>query len=262
MKPSIRQCSESGLELSHQTLDGFRFEADKASDGTSPEFVFTENETNTKSLYGTEPYTSYVKDGIERWLLNGEENAVNPAKSGTMAASHYDLDIPAGESVTICFRLFSEETPPKRVFGAEFEAVFKKRREEADAFYASVSPEGISEEERLVERQAYAGLLWSKQFYHYSVHDWLRGDPGVLGPPSDRIEGRNNEWSHLFNRDVISMPDKWEYPWYEAWDLAFHMIPFARIDPDLRRSNLFCFCANGICIPMVRFQPMNGLWVT
>ncbi|MGK0236900.1 MAG: hypothetical protein ACI92G_000356 [Candidatus Pelagisphaera sp.] len=241
LKPSIRQRSASGLELSHQTLDGFRFEADKASDGTSPEFVFTENETNTKTLYGTDSYTPYVKDGIERWLLKGEENAVNPAKSGTIAASHYDLEILAGESVTICFRLFSDETPPKQVFGAGFESVFKKRREEADAFYASVSPEGLSEEEQLVERQAYAGLLWSKQFYHYSVHDWLRGDPGVLRPPSDRLEGRNHEWKHLFNRDVISMPDKWEYPWYAAWDLAFHMIPFARIDPDFAKKQLILF---------------------
>lgn len=241
LKPSIRETSEGGLKLDHQTLGAFDFQASKASDGTRPKFVFTDNETNTKELYGTETYTPYVKDGIERWLVHGEDDAVNPNKHGTISAARYELEIPAGESVTIDLRLFSELESPKTVFGKNFDRIFSKRIEEAGQFYASVSPEALSSEERNVERQAYAGLLWSKQFYHYSVHDWLRGDPGIVVPPEERKSGRNREWEHLFNRDVISMPDKWEYPWYAAWDLAFHMIPFARIDPDFAKKQLVLF---------------------
>ncbi len=241
LKPSICQSSATGLELSHESLNGFRFEANEASDGTRPEYVFTENETNTRTLYQADAYTSYVKDGIERWMINGELDAVNPEKRGTIAAAHYDLEILAGESVSLEFRLFSDEAPPKRAFGKGFDSVFKKRVEEADEFYAGISPSKLSDEERLVERQAFAGLLWSKQFYHYSVHDWLRGDRDVGEPPRERLAGRNHGWEHLFNRDVISMPDKWEYPWYAAWDLAFHMIPFARIDPDFAKKQLILF---------------------
>jgi len=241
LKPSIREDSKGELSLDHQTLGRFYCKANVASDGTQPEFVFTENETNTQKLYGTDTYTPYVKDGIERWLLEGESDAVNPDKRGTIAAAHYRFDIPAGESVTLCLRLYSEAEAPKTVFGKSFDSIFSKRIDEANEFYRSVSPERLSDEERLIERQAYAGLLWTKQFYHYSVHDWLRGDPGIISPPAERLAGRNHEWEHLFNRDVISMPDKWEYPWYAAWDLAFHMIPFARIDPDFAKKQLTLF---------------------
>ncbi len=241
LKPSIREVEEGHLQLDHQTLGQFGFRANTASCGTKPEFVFSENETNTKRMYGTETYTPYVKDGIERWLVESEENAVNPDKRGTISAAHYELSIPAGESVSIDLRLYAEKEAPKSVFGKSFDRIFSKRIEEADQFYASVSPQTLNSEERNVERQAYAGLLWSKQFYHYSVHDWLRGDPGIVSPPKKRLEGRNRDWEHLFNRDVISMPDKWEYPWYAAWDLAFHMIPFARIDPDFAKKQLVLF---------------------
>ena len=241
LKPSIREVAKGRLQLDHQTLGQFGFRADTASNGTEPEFVFTENETNTERLYGTETYTPHVKDGIERWLLENDESAVNPDKRGTISAAHYELSIPAGESVSIDLRLYAETEAPKSVFGKAFDRIFSKRIEEADQFYASVSPQALNSEERSVERQAYAGLLWSKQFYHYSVHDWLRGDPGITSPPNERLEGRNHDWEHLFNRDVISMPDKWEYPWYAAWDLAFHMIPFARIDPDFAKKQLILF---------------------
>lgn len=241
LKPSIRQASKDGLILDHQTLGSFRFQANKATDGSTPEFVFTENETNTKELYDTETYTPYVKNGIERWLIEGRSDAVNPDKRGTISAAHYALEIPSEGSVSIDMRLFSEEEKPKSVFGSGFGEIFEKRKKEADLFYDSVSGIGLSDDERLVERQAFAGLLWSKQFYHYSVHDWLKGDPVNIAPPAERLVGRNHEWQHLFNRDVVSMPDKWEYPWYAAWDLAFHMIPFARVDPDFAKRQLTLF---------------------
>ncbi len=241
LKPSIRQSGDDSLTLEHESLGAFQLRVNEASDGSVPEFLFTENETNTQALYGTDNYTPYVKDGIGRWLVNGEKDAVNPEKRGTIAAAHFVLEIPAEESVTTDLRLFAEDEAPKRVFGRAFDRVFEERLSEADAFYGSISPDGLSEEERLVERQAYAGLLWSKQFYHYSVHDWLRGDRDIAIPPAERKKGRNANWRHLFNRDVISMPDKWEYPWYAAWDLAFHMIPFARIDPDFAKKQLTLF---------------------
>ncbi len=238
LKPSIRKIADDRLQLDHQTLRRFYFEADRASDGTAPDFGFTENETNTETLYGEETYTKYVKDGIERWVVGGDRDAINPQNQGTIASPRYSLNIASGESVSIAFRLYSEKEAPKRVFGKAFDSVFAQRIDEANAFYDSVAPKGIQAEELSIQRQAYAGLLWTKQFYHYSVHDWLRGDPEIAKPPQERWEGRNHDWEHLFNRDVISMPDKWEYPWYAAWDLAFHMIPFARIDADFARSSL------------------------
>jgi len=241
LKPSIRQVSDQRLDLDHQNLGIFHFEANAASDGTCPEFAFTENETNTEALYGSESYTTYFKDGIERWIVGGEKEAINPERKGTISVARYALDIPANESVSIDLRMFSQEEAPKRVFGKGFESVFKERIMEANAFFDTISHRELSDAERQVERQAYAGLLWTKQFYHYSVHDWLRGDPGIAKPPPERLNGRNQGWGHLFNRDVISMPDKWEYPWYAAWDLAFHMIPFARVDPDFAKKQLILF---------------------
>ena len=187
LKPSIRKVSENRLDLDHQTLGIFHFEADAASDGTSPEFAFTENETNTQSLYGVKSYTTYFKDGIERWVVNGDADAVNPEEKGTISAARF---VPANESVSIELRLFSQDEAPKRVFGKSFEQVFEKRIEEANAFFDSVSHAQLTEEERRVERQAYAGLLWTKQFYHYSVHDWMRGDPDISKPPKERLTGR------------------------------------------------------------------------
>jgi hypothetical protein len=163
---------------------------------------------------------------------------VNPERTGTKAAAHYRLDVPARGRVVLRLRLFAAEHAPSRVFGADFDRTFERRITEADAFYAAKLGAELDADERRVGRQAYAGLLWSKQFFHYDVKAWLAGDPAHPAPPSERLNGRNRDWSHLYNRDVISMPDKWEYPWYAAWDLAFHMIPMAKVDPAFAKEQL------------------------
>src|SRR5262249_32658958 len=142
------------------------------------------------------------------------------------------------DEIALHLRVFAEDEEPIHTFGREFEALFESRRREADAYYTSICPERVTPDESAVVRQAYAGLLWTKQFYHYIVQHWLEGDPAQPTPPASRWQGRNHDWAHLYNRDVISMPDKWEYPWYAAWDLGFHMIPFARLDPDFAKEQL------------------------
>src|SRR5262249_18783294 len=160
---------------------------------------------------------------------------------GTKAAAYYELHIPAGGSVTLRGRLTAAEAETEKPFGPMFDGVFGQRMVEADEYYDELIACKVTPAEKQVIRQANAGLLWSKQFYHYVVEDWLDGDPGQPTPPSGRQQGRNTDWRHLFNRDVISMPDKWEYPWYAAWDLAFHMIPFARLDPEFAKDQLLLF---------------------
>ncbi len=203
----------------------------------SPELLFTENATNQKRLYGVENPTPYVKDGINDFLVHGETSAINPDKKGTKASAHYHLRITAGGSATVRLR-FTDQSPRKGMLGAGFEKVFATRAAEADEFYARLAPPSLSADARRVQRQAFAGMLWSKQFYHYDVRTWLEGDPAEPPPPPERKHGRNHEWRHLYNADVISMPDKWEYPWYAAWDLAFHCIPLAQVDSDLAKEQL------------------------
>jgi hypothetical protein len=166
---------------------------------------------------------------------------VNPDGVGTKCAARYRLEIPAGSEVVLRARLFAEDDAPAPPFGPGFEQTLADRRREADEFHAARLPAGATDDEALVVRRAYAGLLWGKQFYHYSVRDWLDGDPAQPAPPASRRDGRNHDWLQLYNRDVVSMPDKWEYPWYAAWDLAFHMIPFARVDPDFAKEQLILF---------------------
>jgi hypothetical protein len=205
-----------------------------------PELLFTENETNNRRLYSVENPTPYVKDGINDYIVHGARDAVNPEPVGTKAAAHYVLSLGPGETATVRLR-FTEPSlvPPRRnPFGAAFEQIFMKRQQEADAFYATVIPHDLSRDAQSVMRQAFAGLLWSKQFYHYAVEQWLRGDPAFPPPPPQRRRGRNRGWMHLYNDDVISMPDKWEYPWYAAWDLAFHCIPLALVDSDFAKEQL------------------------
>ena len=163
---------------------------------------------------------------------------MNPAGFGTKVGAHYRLDVPARSSVILRARLASVDEAPRKPFGPDFERIFDERIREADAFYAGRAPATLATSELQVVRQGYAGLLWSKQYYHYVVRDWLDGDPAQPPPPPARREGRNHDWLHLYNRDVISMPDKWEYPWYAAWDLAFHMIPFANVDPHFAKEQL------------------------
>ena len=227
---------EGNLVTQHASIGAFHFHAE-----TPPEnWLFTENETNHQRLDGTPNSSPYVKDAFHEWLVQGNKNAVNPQQTGTKAAAHYTLNLEAGAETTLHFRLFSDTEKPIAVFGAPFEQVFHDRQEETDLFYGAALY-GVPEEQALVARQAFAGLLHSKQFYWYVVKDWLEGDPGQVKPPLRHQLGRNVGWEHLYNRDVISMPDKWEYPWYAAWDLGFHMLPMAQIDPQFAKEQLILF---------------------
>ncbi len=206
----------------------------------APALLFTENDTNVERLFGRPNPTPYVKDSINDYVVGGKPHAVNPEQRGTKAAAHYRLAIGPGQSVSTRLRLVNSPLPAG-AFGEDFEVVFGHRLREADEFYDTVVPRRLSDDGKRVMRQALAGLLWSKQFYHYSVQRWLDGDPASPAPPAERLHGRNHEWRRLYNEDVVSMPDKWEYPWYAAWDLAFHMIPFALIDPDFAKAQLVLF---------------------
>jgi hypothetical protein len=218
-----------------------------------PELLFTENETNAKRLFGSENRTPYVKDGINDYVVSGNRGAVNPDKTGTKASALYRLRIAPGATATLRLRLTDREPkvvrmsaprlvmvaePKSELLGQSFESTFTARRWEADEFYAKRAPQNLSEDAKNVQRQAFAGLLWSKQFYHFDVRAWLEGDPAGPPPPESRKQGRNREWFTLYNADVISMPDKWEYPWYAAWDLAFHCVPLAQVDPDFAKEQL------------------------
>ncbi|MEX2670557.1 MAG: glucosidase [Phycisphaeraceae bacterium] len=225
----------------HERLGEFHFFADNGPDGNAPDLLVTENETNFEKLFDIGSATPYTKDAFHRYVIDGEKKAVNPKQRGTKAAAHYKMSIPAGEEVTLRLRLSSVDQLRKQPFGSAFDRIVQKRINEADAFYEDLLPQAMADEHRQICRQSYAGLLWTKQFYQYVVHDWLRGDEEQPNPPQSRIEGRNSDWEHLYNRDVISMPDKWEYPWYAAWDLAFHMIPMARLDPAFAKEQLVLF---------------------
>jgi len=237
LKPRIERANDRTLITDHQTLGAFRFEIGPAPDGSQPDLLLTENETNTQRLYDHANYTRYTKDAFHRYVVDGEKAAVSTRSVGTKAAAHYQLTLGPGESRTVQLRLSQVEDEPMESFGESFDAVFDQRIAEADAFYDTVIPRKADPAERAIARQAYAGLLWTKQFYHYVVEAWLKGDPAMPEFPRRR-QGRNHDWSHLFAHDVLSMPDCWEYPWFAAWDLAFHMIPFARIDPDFAKRQL------------------------
>ncbi len=235
IEPRIEKAGESAVRAVHATLGEFHL----AVDSKDARFLFTNNETNFgPGSPGAPP--SFVKDAFNEYVVGGREGAVNPAPFGTKAAAYSRVEIPAGGSVTLRLRLAAGKMP-ENAFGPEFEAVFAARIREADAFYASKIPTGCKEAQTLVIRQAYAGLLWSKQYYNYIVKDWLQGDPDEPPPPPGHAHTRNTDWTHLFSNDVLSMPDKWEYPWFAAWDLAFHMIPFSRIDPEFAKSQLVLF---------------------
>ncbi len=212
----------------------------------APEPLFTDNETNKEKLFNERNESPYVKDAFHRFLIQGQREAVNPAMTGTKAAAHYSGEIAAGQSVTIRLR-FLDQNPSdghksgKDFFGPAFDQVFQQRLREADDFYKVRAGHCASDDAHKVQRQAFAGLLWGKQSYHYDVRRWLAGDPAQPPPPPERFIGRNHEWTHLYNSDVISMPDKWEYPWYAAWDLAFHCVAMALIDPDFAKEQLVLF---------------------
>ena len=207
----------------------------------SPELLFTENETNAWRLYGYEGGPKFAKDGINDYVVHGAKDSVNRDLEGTKAAALYKLAVGAGQSATVRLRLTQvpqQASGAANFFANEFERGFAVRERETEEFYSTIVPAHLSGEARNVMRQSFAGLLWSKQFYHYVVRDWLDGDPAQPAPPADRKNGRNCEWAHLYNADVISMPDKWEYPWYAAWDLAFHCVPLALVDSDFAKEQL------------------------
>ena len=238
LKPRLAQVDATTLRTTHEKLDPFLWAVDHTPDGSLPEWLFTENETNTRKLYGEDNYTPYVKDAFHSVLVEGHQDAVNPRHFGTKAAACYKLQVPPKEKIVLRTRLFSESLKPSGLFGMAFDRIFAKRKTEADAFYKTRIDPALPAELQTISRQAYAGLLWSKQFYHYIVEDWLRGDPSMPPPPATREAERNHDWAHVFNRDILSVPDKWEYPWYASWDLAFQMIPLARIDPVFAKEQL------------------------
>ena len=197
-------------------------------------WLFTENDTNGRRLYGQQDLEGYFKDAFHEFVIDGNCQAVNPKCVGTKAAAHHQLSVPAGGHAVVRLRLSARDqaSPFKG-----FDDLIERRRAEADEFYDRLQT-GLSADQRLVQRQAFAGMIWSKQFFYYDVPQWLKGDPGQPPPPAERSRGRNHEWAHLNNADIISMPDKWEYPWYAAWDLAFHTISLAVIDPDFAKQQL------------------------
>jgi hypothetical protein len=237
-RPSIRRSGPASMLAEHMGLGSYTLNADLSRTGAAPEQLFTDNETNLTRLFGSPNPQPYVKDAFHRAIVEGDRSAVNPAEEGTKAAFHYALTVPPGGEQVLHLRLRKAGTTSGASFGKAFDRTFQDRVAEADEFYAAHLPAGATPEEQRVLRQGYAGLLWSKQFYHYVAPHWLEGDPSQPAPPPDRKQGRNADWHHVYNRDIISMPDKWEYPWFAAWDLAFHMIPFARIDPHFAKEQL------------------------
>lgn len=237
LKPRVWRGDAQTICAEHETLGTFTLTAAPTPDGPSPVLLFTENETNTRKLFGTETYTPYVKDAFHEYLVAGHHEAVNPRHVGTKAAIHYRLNLPAKSQTVLQFRL-SAGTEGGEPLGPVFDRIMADRISEADTFYMETLSPALTPEEKIVSRLAYSGLLWNRQFYHLAVEDWLTGDPSMPPPPLSRLTVRNGDWRHVFCRDVLSVPDKWEYPWFAAWDLAFHMIPMARIDPEFAKNQL------------------------
>ncbi len=232
IRPSLRASGSNVIELD-ESYYGHRALVCSGS----PELLFTDNETNVRRLHGFDNSHEYVKDSIHDYVIHGQTRVVNPRRFGTKASAHYRMTIDAGASVTLKLRL-TDQPAAAASLGDDFDQIFAQRLTEADQFYQAVIPSDLSHDAGNVMRQAFAGMLWSKQFYHYVIKDWLDGDKGQPPPPESRRKGRNKDWDHLFNADVISMPDKWEYPWYAAWDLAFHCVPLALIDSEFAKEQL------------------------
>jgi hypothetical protein len=229
-RPVLRALTDGSIAAQHHELGDYRLFAEGR-----PMLLLSDNDTNVRRVYGQGAARGYFKDAFHEYVVHGDLAAVNPDLVGTKAAAHYVLSVPGGGARSVRLRLAREHGG--RPF-ADFDAVFDSRRSEADEFYGRLQ-QGIADDDaRRVQRQAFAGLIWSKQFYYYDLPQWLKGDPAYPPPPAERQRGRNYEWAHLDNADVISMPDKWEYPWYAAWDLAFHAIPLALIDPEFAKQQL------------------------
>jgi len=238
--PHMKAVSDEMVQMEHSILGNY----DLFCQGDA-ELLFTENETNTERLYHAANDSPYVKDAFHEYLINGNKNAINPERCGTKMAARYTLQIEAGQTQKVLLRLIEKdaENSVRSTFdGASknFETFMAKRRAESDEFYAAMGRRE-NQDAKTVQRQALAGLLWCKQFYHYDVERWLEGDPTEPLPPEERLHGRNSDWIHLNNHDVISMPDSWEYPWYASWDLAFHCVTMALVDPDFAKDQLILF---------------------
>ncbi|MCO8121856.1 glucosidase [Stieleria sp. TO1_6] len=252
-RPSMRLVGDV-VQTHHETLDQFWFACDCMGTPDSWAWLFTDNETNTDRHPGLPSESEFFKDAFHRYVVNGDVKTVNPAQRGTKCAAYgLDLVMP-GKTKTIRMRLSHVQEPiitdrcngnvenySAAAFDESFDEVFDQRRQEADEYFATRIPESVPACRQPIMRQAYAGLLWTKQFYHYVVATWLDGDPSGPTGSETRKLGRNSDWRHLFNRDVISMPDKWEYPWYAAWDLAFHMVPMAHLDPKFAKDQMILF---------------------
>jgi len=254
-KPGMAATGEGSVAVDHPLVGRMELAADSGPGKVAPSALFCENETNIKRLYGVDPITPYPKDGINDHVISGAAT-VNPERTGTKCAFWYKVTVPPGETVKLRLRLRPApgEGTTKRAanaFGAAFDRVMAARRAEADEFYADLTPKEASADEAMVMRQAFGGLLWSKQLFYYDVKRWLEGDPTQPTPPQQRLTERNARWRHFDAFDIMSMPDKWEYPWYAAWDLAFHCVALAHVDPAFAKYQLILLCREW-------FQNPNG----
>jgi hypothetical protein len=234
-KPTITPHGPHGLNLQRDTVGKYVIQYD-AAEGFK-KLIFTENSTNYERVFSAKNHEEYVKDAFHDYVVSGKTSAVNPKQIGSKASAVYAFNVPAGKSVTVRARLREVNLVNDEPF-ADFDEVFAKREAECEEYYQHVLSSKMEADAREVCRQAHAGLIWSKQFYYYPVESWLPGDPARLLPLPVVAKRRNHDWRHVFARDVLSMPDKWEYPWFAAWDLAFHMVPFARTDPDFAKFQL------------------------
>jgi len=249
-KPALRAESDGSVSAKHAQMGEFRWYCDsggilKSSDGenqnlpaSAATLLFCDNETNVRRLYEENDAQGFFKDAFHDYLVGGNKTAVNPQQTGTKAAAHYVVTVPARGSREIRLRLIAQNENAVSVPFTDFDSIFAQRIREADEFYGDLQKDLADEDARRVQRQAFAGMIWSKQFYSYDIPVWLKGDPAMPPPPEERKHGRNCNWKHLNNENIISMPDKWEFPWYAAWDLGFHCIPFALIDPEFAKRQL------------------------
>jgi hypothetical protein len=233
VKPELSGANGNSIKISHDELGEYNLYYEG-----HPEVVFCNNETNFERLHNSKNNSPFVKDGINDYLTQNSIDKVNNDKSGTKAACIYKSKIAGNTSKSIKLRLVKDTIPDPFTY---FDKIFEAREKEADEFYAAIQKDILSEDARNIQRQAFAGMLWSKQFYYFNVAEWIQGDTGQPKPPKQREQGRNKDWLHLHNADIISMPDKWEYPWYATWDLAFHCIPLALIDPEFAKGQLLLF---------------------
>jgi hypothetical protein len=250
-KPRMTTAGSGAIVAEHEHFGSVVLQAAPGPDGGVPPQLFCENETNAQRLFGSPASTAYPKDGINDHVIHATAT-VNPAEEGTKAAFWYQVTVDAGSTVELSLRLASAATHSNGdVFGAQFEHVLAQRLAEADTFYAELTPAGASAEDAMIMRQGFAGMIWGKQFYRYDVDRWLAGDPGQPAPPPGRRHGRNAHWGHLDANDIMSMPDPWEYPWFAAWDSAFHTVALAHLDPAFAKYQLVLLCREW-------FQHPNG----